>query len=124
MNFREEESREIEREWQRFLYRVKPFFKRKPNLQTVLFLIGVQEVGALHHSFSKEEKQDLMHIGLCNLLMREDYYRFDGRDADGWPHYSKLKDVPMMELDKRETWLKSLALAYFADYEKGNFSLG
>ncbi len=123
MNFTEEESHQIERDWQRFLYRVKPFFKRKPDLQTVLFLIGVQEVGALHHEFSKEEKQDLMHIGLCNLLMREKYYRFDGRDADGWPHYSKLKEVPNMDLGIREIWLKSLALDYFEDFDRGNFSL-
>jgi len=60
-----------------------------PDLQAITFLIGLQELGQLKRLFSKEEKQDLMHLGVCRLLSQEGYYTFAGRDEDGWPHFEK-----------------------------------
>ena len=44
-------------------------FGKKPDLETILFLVGIQELGATDDKFTKEQKQDLMHIAVCTLLM-------------------------------------------------------
>ena len=43
-------------------------FGKKPDLEAILFLIGMQEYGQLKDKFTKEQKQDLMHVAVCLLL--------------------------------------------------------
>ena len=52
------ETWEIDFEWLKVRHIVKKSFAKKelPDLQTILFLIGVQELGSLRTEFSKEEK--------------------------------------------------------------------
>ncbi|MBK8443822.1 MAG: hypothetical protein IPL35_10625 [Sphingobacteriales bacterium] len=109
----EEDKRNLEVEWQRLLYRLKGHFKRKPTMEAVLFLIGVQELGQLQRAFTKEEKQDLMHIAVCKLMSKEGYYDFSHYDEEGWPHYSSnsQKTAPA-GLKEQETLLKQLVLEY------------
>ena len=38
------------------------------NLDGVIYLIGVQELGQGHRAFKKDEKVNLMHIAICKLL--------------------------------------------------------
>ena len=42
--------------------------KKPKDLNGVLFLIGVQELGKGALRFDKEQKQDLMHIAICKVL--------------------------------------------------------
>ncbi len=107
------EEKVLETEWQRLLYKIKPMFKRKPNLQTLLFLIGLQEFGQVNRQFEKEEKQDLMHIGVCTLMAQENYFMFMGRDEEGWPHFESTgKPIPE-GLQSQERFLKQQILKYF-----------
>lgn len=99
--------------WQDLLYELKGKFGRKPDLQSMLFLIGVQELNQLDRTFTKEEKQDLMHIAVCQLLSSKGYYRLEYIDEDGWPHYTILKEHPDFNLSKQEDFLKELILEYF-----------
>jgi hypothetical protein len=92
-------------------------FGKKPDLETILFLIGIQELGAKDDKFTKEQKQDLMHIAVCTLLMPSGYYELDGKDADGWPHFRQLKSMPDMNAFEQESFLKDHVLLYFE--EKG-----
>ena len=60
---------ELERTWASLLDNLESVIGKKPkDLNAVLFLIGVQELGRGNRPFSKEEKQDLMHIGICKVL--------------------------------------------------------
>ncbi|MCL6523573.1 MAG: hypothetical protein K6T34_02825 [Thermoflavifilum sp.] len=88
---------------------------RKPNLEGILMLIGLQEIGSSQKSFSKEEKQDLIHIGTCTVLAQQGFYRFEKKDADGWPYFQQLKPLPQLDAEEQEEWLKSLILDYFAE---------
>ena len=45
-------------------------FGKKPDLETILFLIGIQEFGQLKEKFTKEQKQDLMHVAVCSLFLK------------------------------------------------------
>ena len=90
-------------------------FGKKPDLETILFLIGIQELGAKDDKFTKEQKQDLMHIAVCTLLTPSGYYEPEGKDADGWPHFRQLKSMPDMNAFEQENFLKDHVLLYFEE---------
>ncbi len=83
------------------------------DLNAILFLVGVQELGQHAREFKKDEKVALMHIAICVLLMPYGYYRELGRDADGWPHFERVKDLPALGPDEQERLMKEALLAYF-----------
>ncbi len=90
-------------------------FGKKPDMETTLFLIGVQELGSLSEKFTKEQKQDLMHIAVCRLLLPSGYYKLEGVDDDGWPHYTQLKPMPDLNPIEQENFLKDHVLLYFEE---------
>lgn len=92
-------------------------FGKKPDLETILFLIGVQEFGDIKEKFTKEQKQDLMHIAICNLLSASGYYELENVDEEGWPHYRQLKPMPDMNPAEQENFLKDHILLYFDQNE-------
>jgi hypothetical protein len=89
--------------------------KRPADLNAVLFLIGVQELGKGTKSFSKEEKQDLMHIAICKVLSLAGYYTLDGIDKEGWPHWIATKKLPRFDLMEQEKLLKIQIIQYFKE---------
>ena len=105
----------IEQEWQLLLQKLHQTFGKTPDLNGILFLIGVQELGQGKRNFSKEEKQDLIHIGMCKIFEGE-YYEFESIDAEGWPHFKELKPMPQMFIKMQESTLKQKIVAYFQKY--------
>jgi len=92
-------------------------FGKKPDMETVLFLIGIQEFGGSQEKFTKEQKQDLMHVAVCSLLMQSGYYEIEGYDVDNWPHFKQLKELPVMDMIQQENFLKDHILLYFETHE-------
>lgn len=88
-------------------------FGKKPDMEAILFLIGIQELGELRNKFTKEQKQDLMHIAMCSLLAQSGYYELEKVDDDGWPHFRQLKALPVMDLIAQENFIKDHVLLYF-----------
>lgn len=101
--------------WDRLMYYFIRTTGKKPNMNTLLFLIGVNEVGKGKQHYSKEEKQDLMHVATCTLLAMSGHYQLDGQDADGWPHYTLIREVPKLSLEEQEDLLQYHMLEYFQD---------
>lgn len=99
--------------WLKLRIRLKERFDIKPDMNGVLLLIGVQELGQGPQEFSKEQKQDLMHIAVCTILSSSGYYRLDGLDDEGWPHFTQLKPLPEMNMIDQENFLKDHVLMYF-----------
>ena len=91
--------------------------KKPGDLNSVLFLIGVQELGKGNIHFSKEEKQDLLHIAMCKVLSFGGYYELEGIDEEGWPHWKLVKPVPNYTLMEQELIIKSLIVDYFQDLD-------
>jgi hypothetical protein len=87
--------------------------KRPKDLNSILFLIGTQELGKGKQSFSKEEKQDLIHIAICKVLSLSGYYELEGLDEEGWPHWKLVKKLPHFDLLEQETLLKIHVIEYF-----------
>ena len=93
---------------------LKERFDKVPDMEGILFLIGVNELGRLpRKKFSKEQKQDLMHIAVCTLLSQLGYYEFMGRDDDGWPHFKDVMQVPVTGIKEQERMLKECVIRYF-----------
>jgi hypothetical protein len=99
--------------WLKLRIQLKERFGIKPDMNGVLLLIGVQELGAGPQQFTKEQKQDLMHIAICTVLQPGGYYKLDGHDEDGWPHFSQLKPLPDVFVHEQENFLKDHILLYF-----------
>lgn len=103
----------FEKRWRDLVTRLEKRFEAPLDLNGIIFLIGVQELGQHARVFRKEEKVDLMHIGICVLLLPYGYYRELGRDADGWPHFERVKDLPPLNDREQERLMKEAVLDYF-----------
>ncbi|MBX6380838.1 MAG: hypothetical protein IRZ01_09200 [Thermoflavifilum aggregans] len=104
---------DINEKWETLEHILEKRLGRKPNMEGILMLIGLQEISSSKTRFTKEEKQDLIHVGTCTLLAQEGYYRFVKKDDEGWPHYQQIKPMPEMDAEHQEMWLKKLMLCYF-----------
>ena len=110
---------DLDRKWRALLETLGAMTGKKPkDLNGLLFLIGVQELGKGRKSFSKEEKQDLMHIAICKVLSLSGFYELEGLDEEGWPHWKLVKKLPRFDLLEQEKLLKMHVLEYFEkEYE-------
>lgn len=99
--------------WMEVENKLRERFGKKPDLQTIIYLIGHRELGMNKTDFTKEQKQDLMHVGVCALLAQAGIYKFKYKDEDGWPHYDKMPGAPRMEPDMQEVLLKTMIIQYF-----------
>ena len=106
---------EFEANWRTHLTRISEGYGQQLDLQGVLFLIGVQELGQGPRKFSKQEKLNLMHIAVCHLLSAYGYYNFIGRDPEGWPHFEKVKSLPFLKDREQEQLIKEAIMDYFIE---------
>lgn len=105
---------DLQRRWQALLTELEKTVTKKPkDLNGVLFLIGLQELGRGPALFTKEEKQDLLHIAICKVLSLAGYYMLEGQDEQGWPHWKLIKKLPHFDLLEQEKLLKMHVLEYF-----------
>jgi len=100
-------------QWINVLQRIKNQFGKKPSLETILFLIGINELGKVQKTFTKEEKRDLMHVAVCRLLSMNGYYQLAGTDDDGWPQWEASKNLPALTSMEQEIMLKKNIIIYF-----------
>ena len=108
---------DLEQRWKQVETMLAERFGKTPNMEAILFLIGVQELGRLKKKFTKEQKQDLMHIATCTLLSQSGYYELEGYDKDGWPHFKMVQPVPDMGMPEQERFLKEHIIAYFEEHD-------
>ncbi|WP_205679214.1 hypothetical protein [Brumimicrobium aurantiacum] len=83
------------------------------DVQSILFLIGVQELGKGHQKFSKRQKTELMHVAVCTVLEPYGFYKTIGRDKDNWPHFEFLKELPPLDERQQQHLMKEAILTYF-----------
>lgn len=87
------------------------------DLDAIIFLIGVQELGKLHREFKKDEKVNLMHIAICRLLEPYGFYEFDFFDEEGWPHYKVKEQLPSLKAGEQSVLMKEAIVNYFIEKE-------
>lgn len=104
---------DLQQRWWNLEAKLVERFGKKPDLEAVLFLIGMQETGFVKEKISKEQKQDLMHVAVCTALAQSGYYALEQQDAEGWPHFRQLKELPVMSMPEQENFIKDHILLYF-----------
>ena len=87
------------------------------DLDAIIYLIGVQELGKVHREFKKDHKLDLMHIAICRLLEPYGFYEFEFYDADGWPHYIVKEELPALKAGEQSVLMKEAIVNYFIEKE-------
>jgi hypothetical protein len=103
---------DIEKEWNRVLPKLENIFGGDLNIQGILFLIGVQELGKGPKSYSKSEKMDVIHVAICTILEPYGYYKFLGEDEDGWLHFDTEKAMPKMTPSQQLKLMKQGIIDY------------
>jgi hypothetical protein len=104
---------DLQTRWWNLEAKLAERFGKKPDMEAILFLIGIQEFGEIRKKFSKEQKQDLMHVAVCSLFSQSGYYELQKVDEDGWPHFSQVRPLPEMGMADQENFLKDHILLYF-----------
>lgn len=87
------------------------------DLDAIIYLIGVQELGQFKQPFKKDEKVNLMHIAICRLLEPYGFYEFDFVDKDGWPHYKIKEELPPLKAGEQSVLMKEAIVNYFLEKE-------
>ena len=88
------------------------------DLDAIIFLIGLQELGQFQKKFSKQKKLEIIHIAICKLLSIYGYYKLDFIDDEGWPHYTLIKKLPNLKPGEQTILIKKAIINYFdkSDY--------
>lgn len=87
------------------------------ELDAIIYLVGVQELGQYHRKYKKDDKLDLLHIAICRLLEPYGYYEFDFFDEDGWPHYRVKEELPVLKAGEQSILMKEAIVDYFLEKE-------
>ena len=104
---------EFEKKWKTTLEKVSENFGEILDLNSLIFLIGVQELNKGFVELKKQEKLEVMHIAICKLLEPYGYYEYVGLDKDGWPHFESLEKLPALDKKAQEKLIKEAIIQYF-----------
>ena len=116
---KDDNTNQKKEEWERLVEFISEKFGggERLDLQAILFLIGVNELGQGYRDFTKDEKTNLLHIAICKLLSDYGYYKFVGRDDDGWPHWKTNNESRALDPEKQIILMKESAVLYFKNAE-------
>ena len=121
MNVLKNQSRDkkLKDRWDRLLTVLSERFSDGESLDVegVLYLVGLQELGQIHQKMKKDDNVNLIHIGICTVLEPYGYYRFDFYDEEGWPHFELLEALPPLKPGEQSILMKEALVAYFLKRE-------
>lgn len=104
---------ELNKSWKEVLVKLEKQFGEELDLQAILFLIGVQEIGKGYRKFTKDEKVDVMHVAICTLLEPYGYYEYEGLDKEGWPHWKRNDKLPPLTPSQQTELMQQAIVDYF-----------
>ncbi|HZW62593.1 MAG TPA: hypothetical protein VFF15_03005 [Flavobacteriaceae bacterium] len=112
-------DQELKKRWEILVQKLSTQFADgdELDLDAIIYLIGVQELGQLHKKYKKDQKIDLMHIAICKLLEPYGYYEFDFVDTEGWPHYKVKAQLPHLKAGEQSLLMKEAIVNYFLQTE-------
>lgn len=107
----------LKERWERLQQKLSDQFAEGAPLEldAIIYLVGIQELGQYHRRYKKDEKIELMHIAICRLLEPYGYYEFEYFDADGWPHYRLVETLPPLKAGEQSVLMKEAIVGYFVE---------
>jgi len=108
---------DLKEKWERLVSMLSDRFAdgEEMDVPGIVFLVGVNELGQGYRRFKKDEKIDLIHIGLCRLLSRYGYYKLLGEDEEGWPHWEATEKLPQLSPGQQSILVKEALVLYFEE---------
>ena len=108
-------SSELKTKWNNLKTKLSVDFSENEiiDIDSIIFLIGLQELGEFQKRFNKQKKLEVIHIAVCKLLSDYGYYEFDYTDNDGWPHYKLIKKLPNLKAGEQTILMKKAIINYF-----------
>ena len=108
-------SSELKTKWNNLKTKLSVDFSENEiiDIDSIIFLIGLQELGQFQKRFNKQKKLEVIHIAVCKLLSDYGYYEFDHTDNDGWPHYKLIKKLPNLKAGEQTILMKKAIVNYF-----------
>ena len=104
---------EFQKKWDELAKKINKRFEDDLDVESILFVIGMQELGQVIDKFTKDQKLEVIHVAACAILEPFGFYEFEGRDKDAWPHWKMVKELPRLTNDEQEQLLKEGILEYF-----------
>ena len=104
---------DLNTDWKDLMVQLEARFGEALELDGILFLIGLQELGKGYQRYNKDQKMDVLHIAVCTLLEPYGYYQSTGRDAAGWPHWERNQKLPPLKGAEQEKLMKEAIVGYF-----------
>jgi hypothetical protein len=105
-------------DWERLQIKLKERFDGEMDYDSILFMIGLQELSKPFKKYKKDEKLEVMHIAICTLLEPYGFYEFLGRDEEGWPHWKLVQALPHLDAKQQNKLIIDSIIDYF---KKGGF---
>jgi hypothetical protein len=105
---------EFEKRWRETVANISKNFGEEIDLQSILFLIGLQELDLRVDKLSKDQKIEVIHVAICTLLEPYGYYESKGLDSEGWPHFEPKQKIPNVNETEQEQIIKEAIIDYFS----------
>lgn len=111
---------ELKERWDRLIARIETRFGKTPDIEAILFLIGIQSVGRGYEpELPKERKQSLIMEGSYLAFETLGIYSRIGMERNGFWIWEKNIDLPKMSVEDQEKLLQIGILNYFDEVSLG-----
>lgn len=100
-------------DWQILQNKLKERFGSEMDHDAILFMIGLQELDKPYKNYKKDEKLEVMHIGVCTVLAPYGFYEYKGRDDDDWPHWELKENLPYLDAKQQNRLMNDALIDYF-----------
>jgi hypothetical protein len=100
-------------DWQQLQNKLKERFETEMDHDAILFMIGLQELDKPYRAYKKDEKLEVMHIGVCTVLQPYGFYEYKGRDDDDWPHWEVKEQLPHLDAKQQNRLMNDALIDYF-----------
>ncbi len=100
-------------DWNILQQKLSERFDAPMDYDSILFMIGLQELNKPFKKYKKDEKLEIMHIAICTLLQPYGFYEYKGRDEDGWPHWELKENLPHLDAKQQNKLIIDSIIDYF-----------
>jgi hypothetical protein len=100
-------------DWQNLQNKLKERFETEMDHDAILFMIGLQELDKPYRTYKKDEKLEVMHIGVCTVLQPYGFYEYKGRDDEDWPHWEVKEQLPHLDAKQQNRLMNDALIDYF-----------
>ena len=105
-------------DWELLQNKLRERFDGEMDYDSILFMIGLNELGKPYQKYKKDQKLEVMHVAICTLLEPYGFYEFKGKDSEGWPHWELKEILPHLDAKQQNKLIIDSMIDYF---KKGEF---